>query len=136
MKTLSLQKQLVLLLTTICISLAMCHSGLHHNRTARAVSTSGTISICNRHILNVTVPYQGCQPSYTNIAVCGGACRSHTLQKVSFPFSVQDCSCCAPTYYRVKVRKIWFTCGSKRERKRVFLPNVRSCGCVRCDGSL
>ena len=89
---------------------------------------------CQKEKKEFTVDYPGCEPATVCIYVCRGLCETATLVTNSTtPASKRFCSCCKPTRYRNhKPRRVNFICNGESKTKKVFLPNIRNCGCVLC----
>lgn len=128
--TSSLLSKAALLLLVLATLLPAISCSVYQNRTRRSSSEP----LCKRHNVDIVVPYEGCEPVTTTIKMCGGICSSYVAATLNAPNTLSRCTCCQPSEYQIKVKKLMFKCDGYEElqEKRVFLPRVRQCGCVEC----
>lgn len=82
--------------------------------------------------VRVSADVPGCDDAIITVRACNGACFSGEAIIVDPPFSSNNCSSCQPDNYKVKPRRVLFTCDGKQAERRMYLPNVRGCRCFDC----
>ena len=104
----------------------------HHssNRTIRQADR--IFSHCEKHQVEQTLEFEGCDPIRVTYQICRGSCHHTHYVVLDQPSPILECSCCRASEYIVKVKKLDVNCGGNVEKKRVFIPRIKSCGCVNC----
>lgn len=89
---------------------------------------------CKKVTKDITVTYEGCEPTTTSMKVCEGSCISYNIGIPDSP-NLQHCNCCAASEYIVKLKKVMFNCGGVMQEKRLYIPRVHECNCIECNGT-
>ena len=86
---------------------------------------------CGIERVTVDIEVDGCEPTTTTIRACNGACLSAVTTVLAPPFSVSHCTSCQPIFYKHnKERVIKLVCNGVEERRTMYFPFIKECGCV------
>lgn len=137
--SISLAVSLLVLLLVCCKSAHSSSSSIESlshrssNRTTREAES--VISTCEKHQVEKTLHFAGCDPIVVTYKICRGHCLSSHYISVGRPSPILDCTCCRASEYTTKLKKLQVMCGGKEKTKKVFIPRVKDCGCVECSDS-
>lgn len=89
--------------------------------------------LCDKDTIEIEIkPYENCDSVKVSVDTCRGLCGSLDVTQPDAFLSSTECSCCSPSNYQMKGRKVLFQCGDTERERQVFLPQVNECGCVAC----
>ena len=87
---------------------------------------------CTKQRKSVPIEWHGCEPTFTKVPVCSGACKSYDVVIPFAPYFEKQCACCKSARHEVRKRQLSFECNGRTENHTVFLPIIDECTCVQC----
>lgn len=128
-------KQLLVtsMVLTLCISVTLAR---HRTQLLSGSMQTDCSNVPHKIRMPVPGPRDGCEATSTIVKVCSGLCPSQTVMQVEPPFTNVSCSCCGASHWRVKPRRLNFTCNGVIETHRIYLPIAEQCGCINCYDTL
>lgn len=127
---------MTLLVTLLVLGTSLNEVIAKHKKYEPKVLPSPQEQVCERKTMPVTITSAGCEPREYNVHYCTGSCQSsatvHVPKGTSSPTITEQCHCCRGIDYKVKLRRLAFTCDGVQTNRTVYLPIITKCECNIC----
>lgn len=96
-------------------------------------SVTSTQPTCALVTQELEFEMEGCENAKLQIETCSGTCGSESINVLHFPYSRVNCQCCGVTRFsEPRAKRLIFNCGGRTFTKKIYLRNIKGCGCVTC----